>query len=211
MSESQTIVSILYLGIFRLSIITVGAISIYLGYKLFIAGIGANQGNEGSGMEASMGGTTFAVKNAAPGTFFALFGVVLISAMLINAPAEVTYQSPGQATPTTDSTQISGESISFRGNGENDVKADDKALASRINNYAWDLFDKGETETALTFALLANRTHPKEGNILDSIAEFLYALGQYEAALQFKQEAILQDASLATDLQKYQQKVQTAP
>jgi hypothetical protein len=209
MSESFTIASILYLSVFRLSIIAVGALSIYLGYKLFIAGVGTAQGGEGAGVEASLGGSTFALKNAAPGTFFALFGVVIIASMLINAPAEIKYNKGSTGSDAQDSTPVLAETLTMRGDNENKDpnKVYDKALAGRLNNYAWDLFEKKETDAALTFAMLANHVHPQQGNIIDTIAEFLFTLGRFEEALQFKQKAILADSSLDSNLKKYQEAV----
>ena len=64
----------LYAIVFRLAIIAAGTVSIILGYRLFT--IGSQTENETSRettFDAKMAGLEFALKNAAPGTFFALF------------------------------------------------------------------------------------------------------------------------------------------
>lgn len=46
----------------------------YMGYKLFITGVWGDAG----GLEAQLRDSKLVLKRAAPGTFFALFGVVVI-------------------------------------------------------------------------------------------------------------------------------------
>lgn len=70
----------IYALIFRLAIIATGALSIYLGYMLFVKGVFG--GTQDADLSAEISGTKFSLKNAAPGTFFALFGVVIITVML---------------------------------------------------------------------------------------------------------------------------------
>ncbi|CAN2047830.1 Tetratricopeptide repeat protein [Candidatus Magnetomoraceae bacterium gMMP-1] len=82
---------IIYLILFRLSIITVGAISIVLGYRLFCRGI-LSEGSSGSAFEGKVGSSQFILKNAAPGTFFALFGVIIICVMVASGSPEMTLE-----------------------------------------------------------------------------------------------------------------------
>lgn len=75
---------VIYLITFRLAIIVAGIIAIYLGYKLFIKGFWPEHNDkEGTSFDAKIVGSHFKLKNAAPGTFFALFGVIIIAIMLI--------------------------------------------------------------------------------------------------------------------------------
>lgn len=204
MSDSVTIASLLYLSMFRLSIIAVGALSIYLGYKLFMGGIGIAQGGQESGIEATLGNTSFALKNAAPGTFFALFGVIVIASMLVNAPAEVKHSKESQPTSNGVQQQTQTETIVMRGADDEKSQQEDAALAIRLNNYAWDLQDKQQTEDALTFAMLALRYAPQDANVLDSVASFLFDLKRFSEALQYKKEAIAKDIKFTHDLSKYE-------
>jgi hypothetical protein len=73
---------LIYAGLFRLAIVTAGVIIIVLGYRLFAAGVFNERGAE---VSASAGGVQFTLKNAAPGTCFALFGAGIIVFMLAMA------------------------------------------------------------------------------------------------------------------------------
>jgi len=53
----------------------VGLLFGFMGYKLFIAGVFGRAGN----MDVSVGDNKILLKKAAPGTFFALFGAIIIS------------------------------------------------------------------------------------------------------------------------------------
>lgn len=72
----------IYLVLFRLSLIAAGVTSIILGYKLLAKASGPSRRGGGE-LEAKIGSSSFTLKDAAPGTFFALFGVIVISVMLL--------------------------------------------------------------------------------------------------------------------------------
>tara|TARA_B100001059_G_C17827077_1_gene582071 strand:- start:563 stop:901 length:339 start_codon:yes stop_codon:yes gene_type:complete len=50
----------------------------YMGYRLFVSGIWGHTGD----LEAEFGDNRLVLKKAAPGTFFALFGAVIVSVTL---------------------------------------------------------------------------------------------------------------------------------
>jgi len=77
---------LIYAGVFRLAIIATGALAVYLGYKLFARGV-MPEGTTEAGVEA--GEVKLTVKNAAPGTCFALFGAALIAAMIFQGSPEL--------------------------------------------------------------------------------------------------------------------------
>ncbi|RMD51773.1 MAG: hypothetical protein D6828_06730, partial [Nitrospirae bacterium] len=65
---------LLYVTVFRLAIIAAGVISIILGYRLFCRGVWPDRGSaQPTEVEAEIAGSHFTLKNAAPGTCFALF------------------------------------------------------------------------------------------------------------------------------------------
>ena len=68
---------IIYLTVFRLAIITAGVVSIVAGYMLFKHGLARGGKTE---IEGQAGEYRLTVRNAAPGSCFALFGIVLIAA-----------------------------------------------------------------------------------------------------------------------------------
>ena len=78
------VIFVLYLLFFRIAIISAGVVSIVLGYRLFCHGI--DNTTKGTSLDSSIAGMKFKLQNAAPGTVFAAFGVIIISAMLLSSP-----------------------------------------------------------------------------------------------------------------------------
>lgn len=86
---------IIYALGFRLAIIAVGALAIYLGYRLFVLGV---MPKVGTNVEAGSSGMRLSIKNAAPGTIFAVFGLAMITTMLIQGNPEYNIsQKDGKA------------------------------------------------------------------------------------------------------------------
>ena len=84
---------LLYAAVFRLAIIATGTICIVLGYRLFAARFqfGGERPKDAT-FGAKLAGLTVTLKNAAPGAFFALFGVIVISVMLAQGNPELTLR-----------------------------------------------------------------------------------------------------------------------
>jgi hypothetical protein len=79
---------LIYATLFRLAIIGAGVFAIVLGYKLFVRGVMPDGRTEG---ELHAGEIRLTVKNAAPGTCFALFGATMVSVMLIQGNPELLF------------------------------------------------------------------------------------------------------------------------
>jgi len=75
-----------YALLFRLAIIAVGALAIFCGYRLFCLPLGGGGDTE---LTAKLGEHEFALKRAAPGTFFVLFGVVVVGLMVYQGNPEL--------------------------------------------------------------------------------------------------------------------------
>lgn len=78
---------LIYAAFFRLAIIAAGMISLILGYRLLVRGImpqaaAVGEGQTATDAELQAGDVRLSVKNAAPGTLFALFGIIVITLML---------------------------------------------------------------------------------------------------------------------------------
>ncbi|WP_323846074.1 hypothetical protein [Microbulbifer magnicolonia] len=73
--SSQIIFSLIA---YKITSLVVGSAFAYMGYRLFIAG---NWGQAGD-LEASFGNSKLVMKKAAPGTFFAVFGALIIAITL---------------------------------------------------------------------------------------------------------------------------------
>lgn len=81
---------LIYTTLFRLAVVAAGVLIIVLGYRLFLHGLAASDETDAS---IEGGGFKLTLKNAAPGTSFALFGAVLISVMVIRASPELDITS----------------------------------------------------------------------------------------------------------------------
>ena len=64
---------------YKLSCLTVGSLFCFLGYKLFVLGIWGSSGD----LDTRFGNNTLVLKNAAPGTFFAVLGSAIVVATVI--------------------------------------------------------------------------------------------------------------------------------
>lgn len=73
---------IIVVALYRCVSMFIGLVFGLLGYRLFVLGIQAKAGD----FNAAWGKNNVALKRAAPGTFFALFGVIIISVSLIKGP-----------------------------------------------------------------------------------------------------------------------------
>ena len=76
---SDSTVFLLYAALYRLTVLAVGALSIWLGFRLFSTA--GSKKAEGS-VSAEADGVKLTFTNLLPGTYFALFGTALISVML---------------------------------------------------------------------------------------------------------------------------------
>lgn len=74
--ESQIILSI---TLYKLASLGVGLSSLYMGYRLFISGIWGASGD----VDATFQNNRLVIKRAAPGTFFAVFGTIIVCTTLI--------------------------------------------------------------------------------------------------------------------------------
>ena len=80
---------LIYTTCFRLSVIGTGLVCIILGYRLFLRGVMPQQTSD---VEGQAGDVRLTVKNAAPGTCFALFGCLIIAVMLVKGGPELVIE-----------------------------------------------------------------------------------------------------------------------
>ena len=115
---------IVYLILFRLAIIAAAIICIVLGYRLFVRGVWPQGGTGvGTSVDASIAGSHFTLKNAAPGTCFALFGVLIIAVMFAAGSPQMTLDSLADADSTR---QLSGTSLVLRDHIVNEISRNHK-------------------------------------------------------------------------------------
>lgn len=91
MTENELIYIIGYLFGYRLAVILLGGLSIYLGYRLFLRALipaqAAGQGASGE-FTGKLGSAELSLKTSAPGTFFAAFGAFIVTIVLSAGPPE---------------------------------------------------------------------------------------------------------------------------
>jgi len=216
---------LIYATLFRLAIIAAGVVSIALGYRLFTLGIRADGANaKETTLDAKIAGQGFTLKNAAPGTGFGLFGVIIISVMLVQGSPELTLKtlnqvpgvvSPGSQTEVTvrggapagsgkwDAAIEKGFEYDRKGDTTNAVASYEEALtllATPMNDLAWDYLQQGNTERALPLSRLAVQLCPGGAAFIDTLAEILAKDGNRAEALKWMEKAAALDA-------KYQQKL----
>ena len=177
MDNSAIYAIIIYLIIFRLAIIVVGGISIVLGYRLFVQGIvSSGSGEQGASLDAKLAGHEISLRNAAPGAFFALFGVIVIGVMLLSSPPEVRLEQG--SVPPTEAEQEVGDSS---GVNETPATVRSSSLVARggktaetWNTAAWDGLD-GSLDAAKQAIELA-RAAAANGNPDPEFDEYLDTL-----------------------------------
>lgn len=101
MNENELTIAVAYLLTFRLAVIILGGLSIYLGYRLFTSAISVSETtgkSEGSELIGKIGTAELTLKSAAPGTFFAAFGALITISVLVVSPPEVQWPGGGVAT-----------------------------------------------------------------------------------------------------------------
>jgi hypothetical protein len=205
---------LVYVTAFRLAIIAAGIVSMILGYRLFIRGIYAG-GTADSSIDFKAAGSGFSLKNVAPGSCFGIFGVALITVMLIQGNPQFTYEMM-QKTTNPDAADLSAK-IEMRGietpdaftssvekgmayehAGDTSHAADAyrqalAGLAVPMNQLAWIYFQQSKAEKALPLARMAVQFDPENPVIMDTLAEVLAKHGDRDEATQWMGKAAVLD------------------
>ena len=205
---------ILYLTLFRLAIIAAGIVSIVLGYKLFVRGVWPDGGG-GTEVDAKVGSSQFTLKNAAPGSVFALFGVIIIAVMFASGSPELTLkmlQEAGKAQTDSSHSTISELTLKSQYNGsiesliwqgrekyrngqiESATRDFEQAIEKSsiaINALAWLYLQNGEAKKALPLALVAVSADSNNADYQDTLAKIFEKIGETEKALYHREKAAL--------------------
>ena len=162
---------LLYATLYRLTVLAIGALSIWLGFRLFNNAGSRKQASAGS---ASVEGNGFklTLTSLLPGTYFALFGTVIISIMLWKGEPPK-FDQEAKVTETTEYTQgqiqrhtvVKQETQSYRSSGAN---LDSKADADR----AWDKLNPNVTlgEAAEPLSAIAKSWQQEGKRIGEAVA-----------------------------------------
>jgi len=74
MALEPNLAIIMSLTAYKIASLIVGLLFSYMGYKLFMSGIWGHAGE----INSQLGDNKLVIKKAAPGTFFALFGAIIV-------------------------------------------------------------------------------------------------------------------------------------
>lgn len=194
------IVFIIYLTVFRLAIVAAGITSIVLGYKLFVRGVFPGTGintPEGQNVTAEIAGAKFTLRNAAPGTCFALFGAIVIAVMFLTGGPEGTFEVPDtggarttlrgdEASRIQSHAQLALEHLKRGESNQANLSAFKglQLLAPQLNDYAWVLL-KTDPEAPLAGLLAESAVdiNPHDPNFLHTLSEVQYYRGQKKKAI----------------------------
>ncbi len=144
---------LIYVTLFRLAIICAGVISMALGYRLFCKGVGPEEGGKGSSVDVWFIGTNVSLGNAAPGTCFALFGMIIICIMFATDRPELTWETISNARSGAGVSEEAGkletDSVATRLKLRCEDGGTSRTLISDLNHKGVELQQSGETGGAI--------------------------------------------------------------
>ncbi|HDN27016.1 MAG TPA: hypothetical protein ENG03_07980 [Thioploca sp.] len=199
MDNTVIYATVTYLLIFRLAIVILGGLSIVLGYRLFVKGIfqsDSGSGSEASELDAKIGDMSFTLKNAAPGTFFAAFGVIIVTATMMSSQPEANFHIQKDPETGVVSTGVNLRPIKIdEGTSEckqcENLAAKLEKIAVAMNELAWIYSeDENSLESALVFGDIAVELAPENASILDTRARVLFKLEKYKQAVEDMEKAV---------------------
>ncbi|MCP4696801.1 MAG: hypothetical protein GY862_08120 [Gammaproteobacteria bacterium] len=204
--------TLLYLMGFRLLVILLGGMSIYLGYRLFVQAMGKRQSkaadSTGAEMDARFGDNHLSLKNAAPGTFFAAFGVVIVIVVLVGSPPAFKYKTGGVSLETEGGDVQLAKPETKKPAAPTPEKK--PAIATECILRADEVPDTADAahksagkyfQRLLQLEKQAVALDDQNPEYLDSLAGLYFLAGKFDLALQHQEKAAEQ-ASKREDLQK---------
>jgi hypothetical protein len=142
---SESTAFLLYAGFFRLAIVAVGALAIWLGYRLFTAMTTKPQASaSGTDAEARIGDVHLSLRSAAPGTCFAVFGAAIVSVMLVNGMPEFSQREAVAGTATQE------RALAIKGNPDRSTVAVPSAAFAQSLARGDELLSAGDNAGAAT-------------------------------------------------------------
>lgn len=215
---------LLYALLFRFGIVGAGIYVMFLGYRLLrdektAEGVGVS---ERATAEASIPGAKLAIKNVTAGSVFALFGALLIVAMVLQGNPEKTSQKRMSREGTTETEKLrgdgndsvlaaiqSGVDAQSRGASEEaEARFHDvlSKTAPALNGIAWIYAREGKAEKGLTFSKAAVEVDASNAHYLDTLAEAEFNTGDRASALKTIEEAAKLDPSLKKRVDEFRRR-----
>ena len=211
--------------LFRLAIIASGIVGIVLGYRLFTKGVfpdvRTNPSVDGTGVTAEIASAKFTLRNAAPGTCFALFGVIIIAAMFATGGPEINLESleKGGMKATLrgnnpeETQSLSQRALDYLSQGEHRQARDTvieapELLAPEMNDFAWVLLQTApQLPQTNMLAEIAAAASPQNTNFLHTLAEIQFKNGRRQEAIRTLEKASRFDPSHNEQLQRWRSEI----
>lgn len=203
----------IYATIFRLGIIVSGTVCIVLGYRLFCQGVfPGGRSKKLTELQLKLWEAKFTVKNAAPGTCFAVVGFLMIAVVFWNAYPQLNLQAA--LIDSNGNKQLT--ELRLRGAGDNTLPAlieqgirfeaerdtsravaayrqAVETIAAPMNHLAWLYQARGDFELAKPLSRHAVELAPDNADFLDTLAETLYKNGEHDEAVRVMEKAAQSD------------------
>lgn len=178
MDHTTLYITVFYFLTYRLAILLLGGVSIFLGYRLFIKGFDQT-GGSGPEMSAKAGKIDLTLKNAAPGIFFAAFGTLITIVILMGSPPQFDVQAKEETAQNGKHAQDRTWTVRSRDAGP-------------LHDQLWNedyaaLMKKAEEIVTAT---------PDSPDFLDTLASIYFLGGEYEKA-ETTQKLAVEKAKLA--------------
>lgn len=189
MDNTVIYASVMYLLAYRLSVLILGGISIYFGYRLFLEGV-SGENIKNTEMEAEIHSLKLKLNSAAPGVFFSLFGAAIIISILFKSPPEIiqSVNSNENSNHVVSEYTARGD-LSPRASGAAQVPSGLSQLETVVNDIhhiIWDVYH-GES---LGLAKKIVDIEPVNPDYLDTLALLYFVEDSYDNAVQYQQLAV---------------------
>ncbi len=204
---------LIYVTIFRLTVLAIGALAVYLGFRLFTKNsIEKNVKDSVASASAEGGGFKVTLTNFWPGAYFALFGTVIIGIMLWKGTPELIMKElkdvtdGGKVTGKVRSTELQMRtSVSDSDIDQQWAKLSEPGLtlsdsAQALSNIARIWQQQARTGEALAMIRLAVKKDQDNAAYMALYAELLMDNGNAEDALKVMQAAAVRDEDYRKDL-----------
>ena len=186
---------LIYATLFRPAVLCVGALAVWLGYRLFIQDpIGGGGRGDETAASVEGGGFKVTLTNFWPGAYFALFGTVIIGIMLWQGSPELIMKELTDAKKGSKGAGVV-RTTELRGSGsDTDIDQQWKKLsepgltlpaaAEPLSNIARIWREQGRTGEALAMARLAMRGEERNPAYIALFAELLMDGGSAARAVE---------------------------
>jgi len=182
MENTVIYATVVYLLTYRLAILILGGMSIYLGYRLFVESFNQTNNSEAE-LSAKFGDATLTLKNAAPGIFFAIFGAAITIIILMGSPPEFIHS----VVRDKNNGQVSKTLIGRGGKLHADTNLEMSSNnAIQLHRQIWDLHYVKIIELAKQVVNL----EPSDPDYLDTLAAFYFTKGMFAEAVEQQSLAV---------------------